>query len=305
MTNFYMLVGIPGSGKSMWAEKHKEEYNYNILSSDTLRIELFNDVNFQKDNAQVFHVMRKRTLENLKNRNNVCYDATNINRKSRKGIMAYINQECLGVKKIAIVFATPYDVCLENNNNRERVVPKEVLDRMISNFEIPSYAEGFDEIKIIQNYPTAYDYTDAYLAMQGFDQKNPHHALDLMRHCEKCQDYVLQKNDILDVIPEIAMAALLHDYGKLFTASWDKEKSCNHYYNHENVGAYKLLTECRFPSWIDINDVIFYINYHMLPYSLKKMSDKKREYTIKQFSKNKFKWEALNIIHEGDEYAHN
>ena len=73
---------------------------------------------------------------------------------------------------------------------------------MISNFEIPSYAEGFDEIKIIQNYPTIYDYTDAYMSMRGFDQKNPHHALDLMRHCEKCQDYVLQQNDILDVIPE-------------------------------------------------------------------------------------------------------
>ena len=59
MTNFYMLIGIPGSGKSTWAETHKEEYNYNILSSDALRIELFNDVNFQKDNAQVVQVMRK------------------------------------------------------------------------------------------------------------------------------------------------------------------------------------------------------------------------------------------------------
>ena len=65
--------------------------------------------------------------------------------------MAYINQECPNVKKIAIVFATPYNICLENNNSRERVVPEEVLSRMISNFEMPSYAEGFDEIKIIQN----------------------------------------------------------------------------------------------------------------------------------------------------------
>lgn len=304
MTNFYMLIGVPGSGKSTWAEKHKEEYNYSILSSDALRIELFNDVNFQKDNAQVFNVMKKRTLENLKAGNNVCYDATNLNRKSRKGILSYIDQECKDVKKVAVVIATPMNNCVENNNNRERIVPLEVIYRMMVNFEIPSYAEGFDEIKIIRNYPTMYDYNDAYLAMKGFDQKNPHHALDLMHHCEKCQEYVLQKNDILDVVPEIAMAALLHDYGKLFTASWDEEKSCNHYYNHENVGAYKLLTECRFPSWINIEDVVFYINYHMLPYSMKKMSDKKREYTIKQFSKNQFKWQALNVIHEGDEYAH-
>ena len=175
---------------------------------------------------------------------------------------------------------------------------------MMHQFEIPSYAEGFDEVKLIHNYDLECDYNDMYMSMQGFDQKNPHHSLDLMRHCEKCQDYVLHQNSIFDVIPEVAMAALLHDVGKKFTATWDEEKSCNHYYNHENVGAYELLTNCRFPIWLNVYDIIFYVNYHMLPYALKKMSDKKREYTIKQFSKDKFKWQALNIIHDGDVYAH-
>ena len=173
---------------------------------------------------------------------------------------------------------------------------------MISNFEIPSYAEDFDEIKIIQNYATQYDYSDAYLEMQGFDQKNPHHALDLMRHCEKCQDYVLQQNDIFDVIPEIAMAALLHDYGKLFTASWDEDKSCNHYYNHENVGAYDFLcyADNNLFSRQMIQDIALLINLHMIPHQWR---DQNKKNKIQQIYGEHI-WKVLMWLNKADMAAH-
>lgn len=303
--NFYMMVGVPGSGKSTWAESHKEEYNFNILSSDALRVELFGDINCQSDNAQVFYVLRKRTLEKLKAGRNVCYDATNVSRKNRRGILSCINQECKNVRKIAVVFATPYDVCIKRDANRDRTVSSSVITKFVHQFEFPCLGEGFDEIVIVNcDESNQYSYFEAYEAMTGFDQKNSHHSLDLKSHCEKCQDYILEKNNVFDVEPELAMAALLHDYGKLFTASWDKDKNCNHYYNHENVGAYVLLTEVRFPLWIDKSKLIFYVNYHMVPYKLDKMSDKKKKIYLDVFYKDKFMWDSLMLLHEGDEYAH-
>ena len=304
MATFYMMVGIPGSGKSTWAKNHQKELNYEILSSDDLRVELFNDVNFQGDNAQVFNVLAKRTLEKLKSGINVCYDATNINIKSRKGILSKVN-DLKDVSKVAIVFRTSINDCLKNNSSRERKVPENVIYSFVSRFEIPFKGEGFDHI-ILQGEDSvdSISYFEAYESMTGFDQKNPHHTKDLKSHCDACQDYVLKQNEIFDVVPELAMAALLHDYGKLFTASWDSNKKCNHYYNHENVGAYILFSEIRFPLWVNLYDIVFYVNYHMMPYKMKKMSESKRHQYEKSFSADSFMWKSLQILHDGDLAAH-
>lgn len=44
MVEFIMLVGLPGSGKSTYAEKLKEK-GYIIHSSDAIREELTGDIN--------------------------------------------------------------------------------------------------------------------------------------------------------------------------------------------------------------------------------------------------------------------
>ena len=37
----------------------------------------------------------------------------------------------LKIKKVAIFMATPYDVCLKNNQQRDRHVPEEVINKRI------------------------------------------------------------------------------------------------------------------------------------------------------------------------------
>ena len=61
-------VGLPGSGKSYWAEANKEELNAVVHSSDEIREELTGDVNEQSKNELVFSTLHKRVKEDLLNR---------------------------------------------------------------------------------------------------------------------------------------------------------------------------------------------------------------------------------------------
>lgn len=69
MPDLIMLVGIPASGKSSYARQNYKDYK--IYSSDELREKLFNDVNDQVHNNELFRYIHKNIIKDLKNGNNV------------------------------------------------------------------------------------------------------------------------------------------------------------------------------------------------------------------------------------------
>ena len=66
MSDFIMLVGLPASGKSTYAEKLRKD-GYHIHSSDKIREELTGDVNSQDKNTDVFVELHKRVKLDLIN----------------------------------------------------------------------------------------------------------------------------------------------------------------------------------------------------------------------------------------------
>ena len=82
MTKFIMMVGLPGSGKSLRAKNLAVKENAIIHSSDNLRQELFGDKNTQDNNEELFKELHRRIKHDLKGEQNVIYDATNISYKS-------------------------------------------------------------------------------------------------------------------------------------------------------------------------------------------------------------------------------
>ena len=76
MAKFIMLAGLPGSGKSTYAEELVRKEGFVVHSSDKIREEL-GDVNDQSKNEQVFTILHKRIKEDLRSGKNVIYDATN------------------------------------------------------------------------------------------------------------------------------------------------------------------------------------------------------------------------------------
>lgn len=238
---FYMMVGVAGSGKSFIAR----DLGCPIVSSDAIRAELFGSEEDQSHNGEVFNELHKRIKNYLANGQSCVYDATNLSRKRRKNFLKELPKD---VKKIAVVAATEIDVILEQNANRVRHVPEEVIWRMYKEMSLPRLDEGWDSIRMIpnpKNKKTLGEYLfDAY----GVDHDNPHHQLDIFHHMleasKYASDHAAEKGLDKNLKHLARTAALFHDIGKPVVKSRmkynGKEDDHSHFYNHHEVGAYMV-----------------------------------------------------------------
>lgn len=181
---FIMMIGLPASGKSEQAKKLAAKYDAEIFSSDALREEMFGDVNHQTNNDVLFKELHKRIRGCLTYGKSAIYDACNISYKRRMEFLKSLNK--IPCEEIAVLMATPYEVCLERNAQRERKVPEYVIKRMYMNFNVPFWYEGWDDIDVVYS-EDAMDYKgwdrDWIESVKDFNQDNSHHALSLGAHC--------------------------------------------------------------------------------------------------------------------------
>ena len=296
-----VLVGLPASGKTTYTKDIKENSpNSVVLSSDEIRGKLLGSVQDQSNNEEVFNHLYMVMQSNLLTFNNVVIDATNITRKTRAKIFERLRN--IPCKVIAVVFATPYSVCLERNKNREKSVPERVIERMYKGFQFPQKFEGFDEI-IIQSSLDFVQSFNRLVELNGaticFDQKSNYHSLTLDEHMEKVASSILT---LMKEYPlaNLFCAAKFHDVGKPIVQTWNEEKQVMNYYGHENVGAYEMMVCSEFLSFIDIEEVLFYIGYHMLPYSF--VQEKTQEKYKKLFGDELFN--NLILLNLADREAH-
>lgn len=141
---FTMMVGLPGSGKSYAAEELSAQTGAIIHSSDSIREELCGDANEQSINKKVFEVLHERVISDLKNGRDVIYDATNISKNRRVEFLSSIKDiTCI---KTCVFVNTPLSLCFERNSSRDRIVPKDVIERMSRNLCPPKKCEGWDQI---------------------------------------------------------------------------------------------------------------------------------------------------------------
>lgn len=311
MTEFIMLVGIPGSGKSTVAEMIK---GYDVFSSDKIRELLTGDESDQTHNSEVFRLLNKQIFDNLKNGKCSILDATNLSSKRRRQFLKTLSK--LDVYKTAIVIATPFEECVKNNSSRDRVVPDYVMDQMYRSFQIPIRQEGFDNVLIYYNCENGIeDFALPKIKDKAklFDQQNKHHNQTLGDHMEAVSQYVLKKNHH---IPGLYFASMIHDIGKLKTQTFKENDHSAHYYQHENVGAYDamfVVKNANDNAFGDFNsnrsiyylshnvvDVCKYINWHMYPYSIK--SEKTKEKFIDFVGKDFY--DAIMLLHEADLASH-
>ena len=157
MTNptLYMLVGVPGSGKSTWIANNFE-YDGTLIASTDNFIE-FTATRLNKTYNEIFKetisfatdAMMDDVQWAVSNDVNIIWDQTNITAKARAKKLAHIPKN---YKKIAVFFPTPEDDewtrRLESRPNK--TIPNHVLEGMMNMIEMPTVEEGFDEIIIVQ-----------------------------------------------------------------------------------------------------------------------------------------------------------
>ena len=308
MLTFYMMVGLPGSGKSTKAEQIKNEFGAKIFSSDALRKEKFGDEKIQKDAAGIFKELLNRCAASLDSGYTTVLDATNLSYKKRMEFLRELDKKVsLAFSKICVLMATPYEICCERNTSRERVVPDEAMKRMYCSFYTPAYFEGWDDIQII--YPNEMDrveeLADRYVEnVVDFQQDNTHHKYSLDKHLFETRKYIEEHYNHLSYIKflDLKVASTYHDIGKPATKFFKPNDSIAHYYNHENVGAYMILFLFRASSVKSIIYISSLICYHMMPYVFENSTEK----TVERY-KNLWGEEFYNDImrlHEADVAAH-
>lgn len=309
MPTFYMMCGLPGSGKSTQVKKIAKRLNASIFNSDAIRKEKYGDEAIQGNPNKIFSELISYIKIGLYAGRDVILDATNISYKKRMSFLRNFSNMKRPVRKVCVLMATPYEMCCSRNSSRERVVPEEVMKRMYHSFFVPSYFEGWDEIQIIypEDNDTVEELTNSYLAnVVEFPQDNPNHSLSLDEHLQKARKYIIDnffENNIFSKHRHIlCCAATYHDIGKPATKFFKPNDSVAHYYNHENVGAYMSLFLFRASSIETIIYIASLICYHMIPYALEHSKEETKGRYKKMFGEEFY--HDLMILHEADVAAH-
>lgn len=148
----YILVGVPGAGKSTWVQNQLWSKECSIISTDywveeeAKRLsktysEIFADYMPQAVSLMLANVEAAKEMGN-----NIIWDQTSTTVSTRAKKIKMLP----GYHKIAVVFKTPlFDELngrLQKRALTGKVIPSDVMHHMISGFEHPTLEEGFDEI---------------------------------------------------------------------------------------------------------------------------------------------------------------
>ena len=170
MTVFYMLFGVPGSGKSTWTDRFKRkyqndlvhdgikkntpfQYNLSVISTDDIIQHIanehrltYNDV-FDNITYSFAEKMSHKLAKFAFDRNDiVIWDQTNLTIKSRAKKLTLVPAH---YKKICILFGIPTDLTQRLESRKGKSIPEHVMMNMIKSYQQPTITEGFDEIQNI------------------------------------------------------------------------------------------------------------------------------------------------------------
>lgn len=142
-----VMVGPPGCGKSHIARKAAASVpDFEVISTDAIRKELNGDEADQANGDEVFALAYSRMQTAGLAGKSVVFDACNCTPRTRHEILeassGYFD------RYITAVFTGGIETCFNNNANRTRHVPQEVIMRMMSHLREtpPSTTEGWDYV---------------------------------------------------------------------------------------------------------------------------------------------------------------
>jgi predicted kinase len=165
----HFLIGVPGAGKSTFAQKLAKLEHSQIIATDAIRKQLYGDEAIQGNwcevEAEVLHQINISISQNIP----VIYDATNAKRAWRIDLLQKLdsfqprlksnNHNVDKVMWIGWYFKTDLAICKQWNQARNRQVPDIILEQMaenLTNFP-PIVDEGFKQIIEVDNKDLATD----------------------------------------------------------------------------------------------------------------------------------------------------
>jgi predicted kinase len=151
MSSLWMLIGVPGSGKSTY--RATLPATATVLSTDD-RLELiaaqqgvtYNDV-FRDHIAQAEKDMYQQAMQAFARGDDVIWDQTNLTKKTRAKKLILVPDS---YEKIGVWFPTPEPAELTRRlqSRPGKTIPANIMLGMASQLQPPTRDEGFDEITV-------------------------------------------------------------------------------------------------------------------------------------------------------------
>ena len=151
MPKLYMLIGVPGAGKSTWVANQ----NFDMTKTTVVSSDKFIDEHAAKEGKtynEVFDsyvkiatkLMENHALIAKANGLDIVWDQTNTSAKSRKHKLAMLPN----YEKVAVYFKTPdpNELTKRLESRPGKHIPWNVMVSMIGNLQEPTEEEGFKEI---------------------------------------------------------------------------------------------------------------------------------------------------------------
>ena len=190
--SFVSLVGVSGSGKSSFAQKHFEKYE--IVSSDICRGIVSNDENNQSATNDAFEVFNFILSKRLQNGLLTVADATNIQQEARKKLLNIAHS--FHVLPVAIVFDLPQELCEKRNEERtDRKISSGVLRHQMQNLKHSLKnlkKEGFKKLYILRSEEEVNSVTEIIREKLYNDKTDMHGPFDIIGDVHGCYDELIE-----------------------------------------------------------------------------------------------------------------
>lgn len=157
-----MLVGVPGSGKSTYAQgviKELEAENHTVayISRDKIRFNALepNDLYFDKEKAVFNEFIRQINQAIEDGFEYVIIDATHVSPVSRAKVLKRVRAPSYVALNIMVMDCS-LETCIERNNKRDGIykVPVSAIENMYKNFVYPTPEEfmqyEYESVRIIE-----------------------------------------------------------------------------------------------------------------------------------------------------------
>jgi len=146
MSKMYIVIGVPGCGKSTYIQNHIQE-NEIVVSRDKIRFAMLKDTDdyFSKE-KEVYNEFIKQIDAAIAAQTDVWVDQTSLNTGARNKLFSRLKKKPDEV--IGIYFNVPLDIVLQRNAQRtgRALVPEDAIHNMSLTLERPTKKEGFTEI---------------------------------------------------------------------------------------------------------------------------------------------------------------
>ena len=153
----YMLIGVPGSGKSTWAESYITKDGFQLISSDAfieasakMLGKTYGEI-FKATIGEAAKFMESQINTVLATSQNLVWDQTNLSMKSRRDKLNKILNA--GYDVTAVAFEIPTKELTERRIKRERETGKNIsaniCESMGKTYQRPTRLEGFTRVIIV------------------------------------------------------------------------------------------------------------------------------------------------------------